>query len=326
MANEQALETTPPKSFAQAVATTIACLIEAMRPKQWTKNLIIFIPIIFAAKASDVKALIATAIYAVLFCLASSSVYLLNDILDAKQDRIHPIKCKRPIASGRISITLAYLVSIALGVGALVTAFVLRPSLALIMLAYFVLNILYGKFLKQQVLLDVMAVATGFVLRAIGGCLVAQVPQSGWLLLCTSFGALFLALEKRRHELTTLSGSAQHHRSSLLRYSIPLLNRIESIVLPALLVCYILFSFLSWHGQWMMITVPFVFYGLLRYQLLSDEGIMTGAPEEVLLKDRPIQVTVLLWLFAAVGVLYSFIPESCRAVGAWLDSIALFHF
>jgi 4-hydroxybenzoate polyprenyltransferase len=304
---------------------TARYLFQAMRPRQWTKNLIIFVPVVFAAKGNDLAALFSTALYAFLFCLASSAVYLVNDVLDREQDRLHPIKRLRPIASGKVSVTLAFVTAALLAGTALLGAFVMRPSLTLIIVMYLLLMILYGTVLKHLVLLDAMAVACGFVLRAIGGCLVAAVPQSGWLLLCTSFGALFLALEKRRHELATLVDSAQHHRTSLLRYSKPLLDRIESIVLPALLICYILYSFLSWHGQWMMITVPFVFYGLIRYQLLSDEGVLTGTPEEVLLKDRPIQATVVLWVLAAIGVLYGFIPESWRALIHWLDSLTMFH-
>ena len=300
-------------------------LIKALRPKQWTKNLLIIIPIIFAAKVSDLKALACTVIYAALFCLASSSVYLLNDVLDCEQDRNHPIKRLRPIASGKISITLALWLSVGFALASMAGSFLLRPSLALILLLYFLLNVFYGKVLKHQVLLDIMAVAIGFVLRAIGGCMVAQVPQSGWLLLCTTFGALFLALEKRRNELIVLEKDAQEHRRSLLRYSLPLLNRIESVIVPAVLICYILYSFLSWHGQWMMITVPFVFYGLVRYQLLSDEGVLTGSPEEVLLKDRPTQITILLWLLAAIGVLYGLIPGACHALIHWLDSLSLWQ-
>lgn len=300
---------------------TASQLIKAMRPRQWTKSAIILVPIIFAAKISDLHAVKTTLSFAVLFCLASSAVYLVNDVIDCEQDRLHPRKRLRPIASGKVSKRLALGSAVVLALAALCGSFMVRPSLVLIVLMYLLLMLAYGTFLKHLVLLDAMAVAAGFVLRAIGGCMAAAVPQSGWLLLCTSFGALFLALEKRRHELITLEDSAQHHRVSLLRYSKPLLDRIESIVLPALLICYILYSFLSWHGQWMMVTVPFVFYGLIRYQLLSDEEVMTGTPEEVLLKDKPIQLTIVLWLLSTMGVLYGFIPHAYRVLVQWLDSI-----
>jgi 4-hydroxybenzoate polyprenyltransferase len=315
------MQTTSPESEKQNLAQGLGYLFKALRPKQWSKNLLVILPIIFAVKLTDLKALSTTITYAVLFCFASSSVYLMNDVIDIEQDRIHPSKCKRPIASGKISIQVALGLSAVLGLTALIGSFFLRPTLALIIFLYFVLNILYGKVLKHQVLLDVMAVAAGFVLRAIGGVFAAQAPQSGWLCLCTTFGALFLALEKRRHELAILEDDAQQHRPALLHYSEPLLNRIESVVVPALLICYILYSFLSYHGQWMMITVPFVFYGLMRYQLLSNQKILTGSPEEVLLKDRPIQITIALWLLAAIGVLYGFIPQTYHALIHALDSL-----
>jgi len=322
---EQA-KTGSPESKGQSVSESLGYLIKALRPKQWTKNLLVIIPIIFAVKLTDLKALSATITYAALFCLASSSVYLVNDVIDIEQDRIHPNKCKRPIAAGKISIPAALAFSFVLGSIALIGSFLLRPSLALIVLLYFLLNVLYGRVLKHQVLLDVIAVAAGFVLRTTGGCLVAQVPQSGWLCLCTTFGALFLALEKRRHELSILESQAQQHRPALLRYSESLLNRIESVIVPTVLICYILYSFLSYHGQWMMITVPFVFYGLVRYQLLSNEKILTGSPEEVLLKDRPIQITIVLWLLAAIGVLYGFIPQTFHALINWLDSLTVVRY
>jgi 4-hydroxybenzoate polyprenyltransferase len=320
---QEQTQTSSPETKGQSLSESLNNLIKALRPKQWTKNLLIIIPIIFAVKLTDMKALSATVTYAALFCLASSSVYLMNDVIDIEQDRVHPSKCKRPIASGKISIQVALGLSLVLGLISLTGSFLVRPSLALIVLLYFLLNVLYGKVLKHQVLLDVMAIAAGFVLRTTGGCFAAQVSQSGWLCLCTTFGALFLALEKRRHELAILEGQAQQHRLSLLRYSESLLNRIESVIVPTVLICYILYSFMSYHGQWMMVTVPFVFYGLVRYQLLSNEKILTGSPEDVLLKDRPIQITIVLWLLSAIGVLYGFIPQTFHALIHWLDSLSL---
>jgi 4-hydroxybenzoate polyprenyltransferase len=299
--------------------TTAVELFKSARPKQWTKNLIVFAPIIFAARIFESERLLATCVCAVAFCLVSSAVYLINDVLDREQDRIHPRKKNRPIASGRLSPTLAMSTAIIASLLAIFLSLLVRPSCAVLVLTYWAVMLLYANFLKHVVLLDVMIVASGFVLRAIAGGVAAGVPLSGWFLLCTSFGALFLALEKRRQELTTLTESAQNHRSVLEDYSTGLIDRIEAIVVSGLLNCYIFYSFLSYHGQWMMVTVPFVFYGVIRYQLLSKQAVLTGAPEEVLLQDRPIQVAILLWLLTSVAVLYNVIPGGIGQVFQWLD-------
>jgi 4-hydroxybenzoate polyprenyltransferase len=327
MANQQTLiKIKTPKVAKESYLDKAGYLLKAMRPRQWTKNLIVFIPIIFASKATEPRPLLITAAFAIAFCLASSAMYLFNDVVDREQDRLHPRKCNRPIAAGKISVPMALGVAAVLAVSALILSALLRPSLAFVMLLYVLLMTAYGTVLKHQAILDVMVVAAGFVMRAFGGCLAAAVPSSGWFLLCTSLGALFLALEKRRHELAVLADTAQDHRSVLTAYTRRLLDRIEGIVVPTLLICYILYSFLSWHGQWMMITVPFAFYGLVRYQLLSDEGELTGTPEEVLLNDRPTQVAVFLWLVSAVGVLYGLIPRAYEELGRLLDSMAFFRF
>jgi len=300
-------------------------LLGAARPRQWTKNLIIFGPVIFSAKLADLSAVNATLLCIVAFCMCSSAIYLFNDVLDREQDRIHPRKSKRAIASGKVSVPLALTTSLLLVVGGFVLALAIRPSVALCVLLYTTIMITYGFYLKHVVLIDVMTVASGFVIRAVAGGLAALAPASGWFLLCTSFGSLFLALEKRRHELSTLSESATQHRAVLDHYSIGLIDRVQGIVVPGLLTCYIFYSFLSLHGQWMMLTVPFVFYGIVRYQILSIQEVLTGSPEEVLIRDRPTQVTILLWLLTSIGVLYRIIPEGAQHFIAWLDSISIMH-
>jgi 4-hydroxybenzoate polyprenyltransferase len=300
---------------------TAVDLLRSARPKQWTKNLIVFAPILFAAKIFEPEPFIATCVCAIAFCLVSSAVYLLNDVLDREQDRIHPRKKNRPIAAGRVSPNLAMASALVASVVGLFLAIQIKPSCAVLVLAYWAVMLCYANFLKHIVLVDIMIVASGFVLRAVAGGVAAGVPLSGWFLLCTSFGALFLALEKRRHEITTLSVSAQDHRTVLEDYSTGLIDRIESIVVSGLLNCYIFYSFLSYHGQWMMVTVPFVFYGVIRYQLLSKQAALTGAPEDVLLKDRPTQVTILLWLLTSAAVLYNVIPGGFEHFFQWLDQV-----
>jgi 4-hydroxybenzoate polyprenyltransferase len=316
------LEAYSNKNVDRVVSDLLPLLFQAMRPRQWVKNLIVFIPLIFAAKLSEFSPLLATAIYAFAFCLGSSACYLVNDVLDRQEDLFHPVKSKRAIASGKISVKMALVAAGFLALIALAVSAVLRPSLALMMLFYMALVLLYGKVLKHEPVLDVMAVAAGFVIRALGGCLVAGVAVSSWFLLCTSLGALFLAVEKRRHELSALKDFAGNHRRVLLAYSPALLNKIEGLVVSTLFICYIFYCFLSYHGQWMVITVPFVFYGVVRYELLAAKGILTGSPEEVLLKDGPIQATLALWLLSVIGVVYGFIPLYSQQILRLLDTLA----
>jgi 4-hydroxybenzoate polyprenyltransferase len=306
-----------------SLAARVKDLIEAARPRQWTKNLIVFGPLIFSAKIGDFKLLLATLVCSIAFCLASSSIYLINDLLDREQDKVHPRKRNRPIASGRVSTAAALSFAFVLAAASLTLSVLIKPSIAVMIVLYLGLMVFYGTVLKHLVVLDVMTVAAGFVLRAVAGGIAASAPVSGWFLLCTSFGSLFLALEKRRHEISTLSKSAQDHRAVLQSYSQALIDKIEGIVVPGLVVCYIFYSFLSYHGQWMMITVPFVFYGLIRYHLLSIEEALTGTPEEVLLRDRPTQVTIVLWLLTSLGVLYNVIPGGIKTLFDWLDGMAL---
>jgi 4-hydroxybenzoate polyprenyltransferase len=275
--------------------------------------------VLFAARIFEPQPFTATCICAIAFCLVSSAIYLLNDVLDREQDRIHPRKKNRPIAQGRISPSVALTTAMISALAGIFLAALIKPSCAILVLTYCGVMLCYASFLKHVVLLDIMIVAAGFVLRAVAGGVAAGVPLSGWFLLCTSFGALFLALEKRRHEITTLSASAQDHRTVLEDYSTGLIDRIESIVVSGLLNCYIFYSFLSYHGQWMMVTVPFVFYGVIRYQLLSKQAALTGTPEEVLLKDGPTQVTIVLWLLASAAVLYNVIPGGFEHFFQWLD-------
>jgi 4-hydroxybenzoate polyprenyltransferase len=257
------------------------------------------------------------------FCLVSSSIYIVNDILDREADRVHPSKCKRAIASGQVSITAAWIISALLALSGLLLAFYVRPALILVLLAYLALTISYSLLLKHLAILDVLSIAAGFLLRAVAGAVAVRVPMSGWFLLCTGLGAVFLALEKRRRELSILQNAADSHRKALQGYSAALLDRMESLILPSLLTSYIFYSFQNTvHGQWMMLTVPFVVYGLIRYQQLScGELAISGTPEEVLLKDRPIQIAIFLWLLTSVGVIYGVIQHWLYFIVHAVDSL-----
>jgi 4-hydroxybenzoate polyprenyltransferase len=289
---------------------TIGLLVKQMRPKQWAKNLIVYAPLLFVGQFSDpVKIAAATGCF-VAFCLISSGIYILNDALDVESDRLHPTKKNRPIASGRLNIKLASAVGVLSLLGGLGIALCVRPSLVIPCLAYVGLNVLYSIRLKHTPIIDIFCIAAGFVIRALAGALAVNAVASAWFLLCTSQGALFLATEKRRQELKMLD--SQTYRKVLSDYSLTFLTRIESVLLPSLLTSYALYSFNSPHGQWMMLTLPCVLYGLLRYLMLSEKGTMTGAPEDVFWKDRPIQITLVLWVLTCAFVIYG-------SPGYWVD-------
>jgi 4-hydroxybenzoate polyprenyltransferase len=302
---------------------SLTVLIKQLRPKQWVKNLIVFVPLLFSGKFSDEGALLAAGLCCIAFCSISSGIYVLNDLNDLQADRAHPTKRFRPIAAGVISVGNAWalcLCCLAVGLG---TAFYVRPTLSLVCCAYVALNFAYSYWLKKLVIIDVLCIAFGFVLRAVAGAVAVHVPASGWFLLCTTLGALFLALEKRRHEVTLLAAQSVSHRSVLSDYSVPFLSRLENLIAPSLLTAYIFYSFQSFHGQWMLLTIPIVLYGVMRYQYLSETGHVTGAPEEVLWRDRPIQLTLMLWVATCALVVYGHPEQWLHEVARSMDSFRI---
>lgn len=295
-------------------------LLRALRPVQWTKNLIVFTPLLFAGKAHDPRLLLCAGLCFFAFCLSASASYVINDVLDKAADKLHPLKSTRPVASGKISTPGALGLASLLLPLAVCTSLAVRPALLVIVSFYLATTMLYSFKLKHVALADVLAIATGFVLRAVAGAVAVKVPVSTWFLLCTSLGALYLALEKRRHELSLLKADAEAHRKGLTTYTPELVDRLESVILPGLLTCYVLYSFQSVHGQWMMLTVPFVLYGIMRYQTLSAQGDSScGSPEQVILKDKPIQTTIGLWLISSVLVVYGVLPKLIAALFVMVD-------
>lgn len=303
-----------------AAPLNLAILIKLLRPRQWTKNLIAFAPILFAGRMLDGDALLHASMCVVALCLISGSVYVFNDIIDVDADRKHPTKCKRPIAANLVTVRTSVIVASLSMLASFVVAYLTRPALSLVLLAYLLLQAAYILKLKQRIILDVFCIAAGFVLRALAGGAAAHVPLSAWFLLCTSLGALFLALEKRRQELRSLGSEASSHRQVLGKYSIELLDRMEAAIVPSLITAYAFYSFQSQYGQWMMVTLPMVLYGILRYQVLSVRDNNTGSPEEVLLKDRPIQNTIILWLLACISVVYGWLPKLAASLVHTIDS------
>jgi len=287
---------------------TLRALFKTMRPKQWTKNGIIFAALVFDKKILEWNYLWRTLLGFLLFSLVSGVVYIINDIVDIEKDRQHPRKRQRPLASGALSPRLALGFAIVVGLVSLAIAFWLSTGFSLVLTGYLVLQIAYSLYLKNIVLLDIIAIAAGFVLRVGAGTpLVDAENFSPWLYICTTLLALFLALGKRRGELILLGEDAGNHRESLQFYTCGLLDQLISLVTSSTLLAYALYTFSAPNlpqNHAMMLTVPFVIYGLFRYLYLVHAEGVTLAPDEVLLIDRPLQVDLLLWGVSAVSILY----------------------
>jgi 4-hydroxybenzoate polyprenyltransferase len=283
-------------------------ILKTMRPRQWTKNLVIFAGLIFDRQLFNADSVVKTTSAVLLFCLVSGITYIINDLLDIESDRLHPQKKLRPLASGQLSQKAAITFTILLALVTFPAAFFLSTDFGVVCLAYFLLMLVYSKWLKNIPLIDVITIALGFVLRVAGGILVIKVAYlSPWLFVLTSLLALFLGFGKRRAELVLLNDQASSHRKVLQGYTIPLLDDLILVVLSATLIIYCLYTFsasVTPQSHAMMLTIPFVLYGLLRYLYLLRIKEVGGAPEEVLLTDRPIQITLILWALAVVIILY----------------------
>jgi len=277
-----------------------------LRPKQWTKNLLVFSSLIFSIKVVTAQMFLRCIAGFILFCLVSGCVYVLNDYFDREADGRHPDKRHRPIASGRLKPKRALLFGGFLLLSSLGVAFVLEPGFSLLLFGYFIINVAYSMKLKHVVIIDIMVIAIGFVLRAIGGGLVIAIAFTPWFLICTMLLALFLAICKRRHELYLLSVNKGEHRRVLEQYSTELLNQLNSIVTTAAIMSYSLFTFTSGHTIHLMWTIPLVMYGIFRYLYLIHMKGKGGKPEEVLLEDSHILATVMLFALMVVVILYYF--------------------
>ena len=299
-------------------------LIRACRPRQWSKNLLVFAAPMFAFRFQSVELWWAVAVSLMCFCLLSSAVYLLNDSLDVEADRMHPRKRYRPIAAGLVSVPQALLTSLGFVILSLLLGLTVALPLAAVLLLYLVIQLAYCFRLKREPLLDLFCIASGFLLRAVGGGVAAQLTLSPWFLLTVGLLALFLAVEKRKAELNLAEETGVLTRSVLTRYSIPLLLRLETLVATSAFISYSLWAagpaLNGASTSWMLLTVPFVLVGIFRYQLLSDPqeaqrrrhslevpGVTTESPEEILFADQGIRLTVLAWLgvTALIGVMVS---------------------
>lgn len=282
-------------------------ILEAIRPKQWTKNAVVFAAIVFDGRFFEPVSLSIVAIAALLFALISSAGYLFNDLRDLDADRQHPIKRDRPLASGRLQPTVAWIMMVVIYVVAFPIAWLLSPMFAGVLGIYVLLMLAYSRWLKHLVIVDVFVIASGFVLRAVGGAVVVDIPISPWLYVCTVLLALFIGFAKRRHEISLLESEAANHRQNLANYSIPLLDQFILIVAGSAIIAYSLYTFDSPalpDDERMMLTIPFVIYGVFRYLFLVHHADAGGTPEQVVLEDRPLLIAVVLWGLVSIALLY----------------------
>jgi 4-hydroxybenzoate polyprenyltransferase len=288
--------------------TWMRALLKSMRPRQWPKNVFLFAALVFDRQFFHATPLLRTLAGFVLLCLATSSVYLVNDIADRDQDRLHPVKCKRPIASGALSVPAAAVAAAALIVVSLGGAFLLAPGFAVLLAVYILLNFAYSFYLKHIPIVDALMVASFFVMRVVGGVLLITVERfSPWMYVCMTLLALFISFGKRRSELLLLEDGARNHRRVLSGYSVELLDSYIYIVNAAMIVAYSFYTFSAPNlpaNHTMMLTIPFLLYAAFRYLYLVQVEHSGGAPEELVLTDRPMQISLALWALSAMTILY----------------------
>ncbi len=293
-------------------------IIKSARPKQWVKNLIVFAAPIFAFNF-ETSIINQTFIALICFCLISSGIYFLNDALDIEKDKLHPIKRYRPIASGKIKKKKAIFISFVLICLSILFGLFSSLKLFFILIGYLLIQFLYCTLLKNKPIIDIFCIASGFLFRAVSGGLNENLELSYWFILSVGLLSLFLAIEKRKAEVRYFLRSGNLTRNVLKSYSLPLLNRLENVVTTSSFLSYSLWAsgplLYGAKTSWMLITVPFVLYGIFRYQLLSDLGesanealnmdsrIDTERPEEILFKDRTIQIVIFLWLLTCLIIL-----------------------
>ena len=280
-----------------------------MRPAQWPKNSFVLAPLVFGRLLGDARAVERGLLAVVAFCLASSAVYLVNDLKDREEDRKHPIKCLRPIAAGTLPVPGAVAAAIGLALGAAAIAYALPGAFALALGAYLALNVLYTMGWKHVVILDVMIISFGFVLRVLAGAAATAVVVSSWLILCTIFLSLFLAFSKRRHELVLLADAATEQRRVLNDYSPAFLDQMINVVTASAVVSYALYAVApetvqKYHTENLVYTIPMVLFGIFRYLYLTYHLTGERNPTEAILRDAPFLINMVIWGLAAVWIVY----------------------
>jgi len=290
--------------------SSLRAFVAALRPHQWTKNLLIFAPLALSKHLFEPDAFLRSVAAFALFCGLSGTAYLINDLTDLDRDRLHPKKRLRPLASGALSQRAALTAAVLLGLACLGLSFRLGPAFLAAAAAYVLLNLAYSFWLKSVVILDVIAISLGFVLRAVAGALAIGVQFSDWLLVCTLLLALFLALAKRRHELVSMTDGAVDHREILAEYSPYLLDQMIAVVTASCLMAYAFYTLApetieKYRTDRLAWTIPFVLYGIFRYLYLVHGREEGGSPTNVLLTDRPLLADVALWAAALVVIVYT---------------------
>jgi 4-hydroxybenzoate polyprenyltransferase len=284
-------------------------ILVTLRPKQWIKNGFLFAALLFSRRFLDPASIGLALLAFISFCLVTGAVYVLNDLVDIDEDRSHPTKCKRPLASGKLSKGRANLVLFFFMAAGLAFATMVNAVFVLALLSYVVLQLFYTFWLKNVVILDIFSIAAGFMIRVVAGGLAIRVEISAWLIVCTALLSLFLAMGKRRHELLTLDSDAVSHRPVLGEYSTALLDQMISVVTSSTLIAYCLYTIsdatVAKFGTYnLVLTVPFVLYGIFRYLYLIHKKESGGSPEDLIISDLPLLVSVFLWMIAAAAVIY----------------------
>ncbi|WP_138205632.1 decaprenyl-phosphate phosphoribosyltransferase [Haloimpatiens lingqiaonensis] len=279
-------------------------MIKLIRPKQWIKNSFVFAAIVFSGNFGNMDLLKNNIITFVIFCLTSSCIYVLNDIIDIEKDRCHPEKKNRPLASGKVTKNQGVVLDILLLISVIVLGLTVDYKIFMISLAYIILNILYTFKLKNVVIIDVMVITLGFVLRVESGSVATNVVLSPWLILCTVLLSLFLALNKRKSEIKMLKDSSTKHRAILKDYSIEFIDNMLGIITPSIFIAYCLYTFNSVQSRTMMITIAFVLYGVFRYQYLMEKANIGSKPEDVFTKDIPFLINIILWGISILTIIY----------------------
>ncbi|MFI5252451.1 MAG: decaprenyl-phosphate phosphoribosyltransferase [Bacteroidota bacterium] len=284
-------------------------IIASMRLHQWIKNLFIFAALVFSIHLRDINDILLTIGGFFCFSFASSGVYLFNDIADLESDKLHPTKSKRPLPSGKITTSTAWMSSVILFLIGGLAAFALRPAFGVIIVLYVVMNVCYSYVLKNVVILDVMTISAGFVLRVLGGALLIDVPPSEWLIMCTILLSLFLGFSKRRHELTLLDSHANSHRSVLEQYSPYFLDQMIGIVTASTVMSYALYTMSEetihkFNTRNLIYTLPFVLYGIFRYLYLVHKSEEGGNPSKLALTDKPLLTNIILWIISIIVIIY----------------------
>ena len=280
-------------------------LLKLMRPKQWVKNGFVFAPLLFVGGLFDIKLFTLAFCGAVLFSLAASAVYILNDIVDREKDSKHPIKCKRPIASGAVSIHTALILLLALVISVFAASIYLDILFTAVLAAYFCFNILYSYVLKNIAIVDVISVATMYVFRVVAGAVIIHCSTiSPWIIVCTFFISVLIAVQKRKGEIASMGNGNVEGRSVLKDYTEPMLRDMSVTLGAVTITAYCLYTFQSETSPYMILTIPFVIFGLLRYQMLTDSGSKGETPEEIAIHDKPMIIDLGLWILFCIVIIY----------------------